>query len=272
MKIINIIEDTTNNDDLIAEHGLSFYIETEKHKILIDTGASEATWKNAEKLGVDLNLIDIVFLSHGHYDHCGGVLSFCGKNEKAKIYIHENAKFDFYNIKSGKEKYIGINKNILNLKQLNFINSDYIIDNELSAFTNVVDRINWPTSNYSLKRKINNELIQDDFSHEQYVVINSDNKLILISGCAHNGIINILNKFNKIYGKYPDIVLSGFHMNKNENFNEEDFKLIEETAEKLAIMKTEFFTGHCTGYPAFCILSRKMQNLHLLHSGFSCSF
>ena len=269
MKIINIIEDTTKNNELFAEHGLSFYVETKKHKLLIDTGASDLTWKNAEKLGINLKHIDIVFLSHGHYDHCGGVMSFSEINKNACIYMHENAGYDYINTKNNTEKYIGINKNIINLRQVKLINSDIKLDDEISIFTNVNERINWPASNFTLKRKINNKLIQDDFSHEQYIVINEENKLVLISGCAHNGIINILNKFKSIYGRDPDFVFSGFHMNKNSAFSDDDIKSIEETADKLSKMKTVFYTGHCTGIPAFKLLSAAMNNIHLIGSGFS---
>lgn len=268
MKIVNIIEDTTENNELFAEHGLCFYVETEKHKMLIDTGASALTWKNAEKLGIDLHLIDTVILSHGHYDHCGGVMSFAEINSHADIFMHKNAVNDFYNIKGGFEKYIGIDKNILKLKQLKLIDSDLKIDEEISVFSNVIERINWPESNLTLRKRDNSQLVQDDFSHEQYVVIDSENKLVLISGCAHNGIINILNRFNLIYGRDPDYVFSGFHMNRNFDFSSEDLKAIEETADKLSKMKTEFYTGHCTGLPAFELLAERISNIHLIYSGF----
>ena len=85
MKIINLIEDTQGTEGLHAEHGLSIYIETSRHKILVDTGASEKTWENAERLGVRPEEIDTVFLSHGHYDHSGGILSFSKINPNARI-------------------------------------------------------------------------------------------------------------------------------------------------------------------------------------------
>ena len=267
MKIINIIEDSSVNDNLIAEHGLCFYIETEKHKLLIDTGASEATWKNASNLGIDLKAIDTVILSHGHYDHTGGVMSFVQKNSNAIIYIHKNAIYDYYNTKTGTEKYIGIDKSILNLNQLQLIESDLRIDNEISVFTGVTERINWPQSNLTLKRKIDGKLVQDNFSHEQYAVINSGNKSVLISGCAHNGIINILNRFKSIYGKDPDMVISGFHTNKATEFNPQDIAVIESIADKLSSMNTIFYTGHCTGEAAYKILANRMTNLYQIHSG-----
>ena len=72
MRIINLMENTKGAEGCVWEHGLSFYIETKKHKLLADTGASEAFLKNAVVLGIDLRRVDTVILSHGHYDHGGG--------------------------------------------------------------------------------------------------------------------------------------------------------------------------------------------------------
>ena len=76
MKIINLIEDTKGADVCAPAHGLSFYIETRAHKLLVDLGPSEETLSNAEKLGIDIAGVDTVVLSHGHYDHSGGIMPF----------------------------------------------------------------------------------------------------------------------------------------------------------------------------------------------------
>ena len=83
MKIINLVEDTKGNSVCEYEHGLSFYVETKKHKILVDTGATDMFMRNAQVLNVDLEQIDVVVLSHGHYDHAGGIMSFSKLNKKA---------------------------------------------------------------------------------------------------------------------------------------------------------------------------------------------
>lgn len=93
MKIINLVENTKKGECL-NEHGLSFYVETKKHKLLIDTGASDMFIQNAECLGVDLTQIDTVILSHGHYDHSGGLLPFAKLNPSAKIYLKDTADGD----------------------------------------------------------------------------------------------------------------------------------------------------------------------------------
>ena len=76
MRIINLTENTLGRAGCLAEHGLCFYIETDNHRVLMDTGQTDLFRQNAEKLGVDLTAVDTVVLSHGHYDHGGGIPAF----------------------------------------------------------------------------------------------------------------------------------------------------------------------------------------------------
>ena len=76
MKIIALLENTTKHANIGCEHGLSLYIDTGSHKILFDMGQSDLFYENAKKLGVDLSLVDIAIISHGHNDHGGGLKTF----------------------------------------------------------------------------------------------------------------------------------------------------------------------------------------------------
>ena len=97
MKIVTLIENTACCEAFSCEHGLSLYIETEHHKILFDAGQTGAFADNAQKLGIDLAAVDIAVLSHGHYDHSGGMERFLEINQKAKIYVNQNAVKPHYN-------------------------------------------------------------------------------------------------------------------------------------------------------------------------------
>ena len=109
MKIVTLLENTACDAGLCAAHGLSLYIETPKHKILFDMGPDARFLDNAKKLGVDLSAVDIAVLSHGHYDHGGGLRAFCEINSQADIFIHTDAFGDFYAVEEGKEpRYIGL--------------------------------------------------------------------------------------------------------------------------------------------------------------------
>lgn len=268
MKIINLMEDTPGEAGCCYEHGLSFYIETKNHKLLLDTGATDAFLENAETLGVDLSKVDTVILSHGHYDHSGGLLAFARMNPKACIYMQKSAGEDYYNLRGGKEKYIGIDKDILALPQVVLLDGNYQIDEELFLFTNITGRRYWAKSNRILKKKLADSYVQDVFEHEQCLVITEDGKQILLSGCAHNGILNILEAYEQYFEKPPVMAISGFHMVKREAYDEDEIRTIEDTARELKRMDTVFYTGHCTGQKAFDIMKQIMgEQLIFVHSG-----
>lgn len=267
MRIINLIENIQGKQDILFEHGLSFFIETKEHKLLVDCGQSSAFLENAKILGVDLKEVDNVFLSHGHYDHSGGILPFVQMNSKADIYMQKKALLPYYHKTEQEERYIGIDPAISKLSQIKLINGDLKIDEELTLFSNVTGRTLWPKGNLELKKKSGDKFVQDMFDHEQYLVITEGNKRVLFSGCAHNGILNILAHYFDLYCAYPDAVVSGFHM-KKKDYTPEDDVLITETANKLCTMSTQFYTGHCTGEYAFAIMKKIMgDQLTYVHSG-----
>ncbi|MFR3493225.1 MAG: MBL fold metallo-hydrolase [Blautia sp.] len=135
-RITTLMEDTLCGSGLEAEHGLSLYIETKNTKFwLILVRAQKHGQMPAQK--IDITKVDTVFLSHGHYDHSGGLMTFASANPSADIYIHENAGGEYYSFKEGGERYIGIDKSILTLSNLHQIKNNTIIDEELSIFTNV---------------------------------------------------------------------------------------------------------------------------------------
>jgi len=270
VKIINLMENTEGAEGLCPLHGLSFYIETEKHRLLMDLGPSEETLKNAEKLGVDLKAVDTVILSHGHFDHGGGIMPFAAINPEAKIYIHKKAFGDFYAERPYKPDpdYIGLDPEIHGLPQLVVTEGELKIDEELFLFSDIRDRWGRPSSNGNLKEKQGDALVPDSFVHEQCLVITQNGKRYLLSGCAHNGILNILDRFREVLGGSPDVVISGFHMMKKDAYTDEERQYIRETARKLKKRPTVYYTCHCTGLPAFDLMKKIMgDQLQYAHCG-----
>lgn len=267
MKIINLIENIQGKQEVLFEHGLSYYIETENHKLLVDCGQTASFMENAKILGVDLEKVDTVILSHGHYDHSGGILPFAEINRDAPIYMQKTAVLPYYHKTDDEERYIGIDPAVKDLLQVKLVAGDYQIDGELKLFSDVKGRMLWPKGNLELKKKTDGGFVQDTFDHEQYLVITEGNKHVLFSGCAHNGILNILAHYHELYGFYPDAVVSGFHMKKKE-YTAEDDALIRETAEQLKKMPTQFYTGHCTGEYAFDLMKKILgEQLTYVYSG-----
>ena len=264
MKIVILMEDTRGEQDVYAEHGLSLYIETKHHKILADTGASDRTWENAKALGVDLADVDTVFLSHGHYDHTGGVLTFARSHPKARIYMQKTAAGAYYH----GERYIGMNREILELPGLQLLEGNLQIDRELEIFSGISGRRYWPKGNEALSELADGRQIQDSFRHEQCLVIREGKETVLISGCAHNGILNILDRFEQLYHTCPDKVISGFHMAKKTPYTEEEIQMIQDTARQLCHYPCRFYTGHCTGLEALERMKEIMgDQLVAIHAG-----
>ena len=292
MRIINLAENTEGAAGCGFEHGLCFYIETEHHKLLMDTGQSDLFIKNAEKLGVDLTKVDTVVLSHGHYDHGGGILPFAEINPDAKIYVQASAFGEYYSIDSkGQPHYIGLAEGIRELPQIVVVGSKpdsaekedaqsevdtegsfedgiYRIDDELSLFTGIGNEHPIPSANQRLMKKTEEDMVQDDFSHEQCLVIHEGTKSVLLSGCAHHGILNILDRYRELYGGDPDVVISGFHMMKRHGYSDADITMIIDTALELRKLRTVFYTGHCTGVEPYNAMKKLMgDKLHYVHSG-----
>lgn len=268
MKIINLVEDTAGEGCCGYEHGLSFYLETEKHKILVDAGATDLFLKNAEALSADLRQVDTVILSHGHYDHSGGLLAFTKINPTARLYMRDTAGEDYYHVTESMEKYIGIDKRILELPQVIAVKGELRIDEEMSLFGDITGRRYPAKGNLQLKKKEGAAFVQDEFGHEQCLVIAQDGKRLLLSGCAHNGILNILDRYREIYGGTPDLVISGFHMMKKGEYTEEEKEMIVNTAEELKRTGALFYSGHCTGQAAFSLMKEVMgEQLLAIHSG-----
>jgi len=143
MRIVTLVENSCGNENCIAEHGLSIYAETEKHKLLLDIGQTDAVVKNAKILGIDLSAVDTVIISHGHYDHSGGILPFSNLNHSAQIIMQRSAAEPHYN----GERYIGIDTDILKLPNVRLIDCDLKIDDELFLFSGITGRRCYPQGN-----------------------------------------------------------------------------------------------------------------------------
>lgn len=246
-----LVENTSLSDDLLYEHGLSFYIETKNHKILFDMGQSDAFIKNARTLGVELENVDIAFLSHGHYDHGGGLNDFLSINPTARIYINKNAFGDYYNADG---RYLGLEKTLGERKGIIFTDDELVIDDELYLFTgNDLERKH-QMDTFGLFKKENEELAFDDFSHEQYLIIKAEDKNILISGCSHKGILNIM-EWVKDYEIRS--VFGGFHYMKLDT--EKDSEYLSLSCQKLLESGAKFYTCHCTGTEQYNFMKEKMN-------------
>jgi 7,8-dihydropterin-6-yl-methyl-4-(beta-D-ribofuranosyl)aminobenzene 5'-phosphate synthase len=259
MKIITLVENTSKTA-CKAKHGLSLYIETPLHKLLFDVGPDDTFIKNAVACGVDLTEVDTVVISHGHYDHGGGLGAFLEVNSTAQVYIQRGAFAPHYN-KTGLLKLpIGINPKLMQHPQVHLLDGDSVIDEELSVFT---------VSDTSKCRSPMNDVLldengKDSFAHEQNLVIHTD-PVVLITGCGHTGIVNIMEKATPLH---PAVCIGGFHLFNPALRKTAPDALISEIADVLkGYSETVFYTCHCTGEKAFRLLSQKAGNVRYLACG-----
>lgn len=253
MRIMTLVENTACQDCLTAEHGLSLYIETGNQKILFDAGQSGAFAENAEKLGIDLSKVDLAVLSHGHYDHGGGLLRFLEINGSAPVWMNPHAFEGHYN---ASDKYIGLAPGLAESRRIRFAENGQTVGNGLTLYSRI-DCLHGIRP-FGLTVKERGSLVPEDFRHEQYLLIEEAGKRILISGCSHRGILNIMNHFR------PDVLIGGFHFMKMDPEGEE----LDAAAAELKRFPCVYYTGHCTGQAQFARLKKALgQQLHGLSTG-----
>ncbi len=262
-------ENTTSSEKLGSEHGLSLYIETEAHTILFDTGASCLFAENAEKMGVDLTGVDLAVIYHGDYDHGGGLKTFLGMNNRAKIYLHQKAFEPHYaNRPGGIKAYIGLDESLLSNERFVFCGDRFVIDHELELFSGVDSKRLVPSGNTDLFVKDGDAFVQDDFAHEQNLIISENGKTLLVAGCAHNGIINIIDQFNAEKGCLPDYVIGGFHLYNHGIKQNEAPNVVDEIGNILLETHSQYYTCHCTGIESYNRLKTVMgENIDYISTG-----
>ncbi|MBQ7956445.1 MAG: MBL fold metallo-hydrolase [Clostridia bacterium] len=202
---------------------------------------------------MNLKDADIAILSHGHYDHGGGLEKFLEINTNAPVYLSRYAFGDYYN---GQEKYIGLDKKLKDNKRLIFTEDELQIDDNLFLYSCNKSEKKYDSGSSGLTELKNNSFIPDRFLHEQYLLIKENSRTFLISGCSHKGILDITEWFS------PDVLVGGFHFSK--------FPLDEKLKEYAEILQksgTTFYTCHCTGTEQYEFMKKYIKNLHYLPCG-----
>ncbi len=259
MKITALVENTSNCE-LIPVHGLSLYVETEKHKLLFDLGPDDTLLKNAAKRGIDLAQVDTVVISHGHSDHGGALAAFLKVNHTAKIYVQHRAFEKHFSKSLGFIKVpIGLDWKLAEHPQIVRVDGEHRIDGELLLFT-VPDTSRFhSTANDTLY----DENGRDTFAHEQDLMVFGE-KNALIMGCGHCGVVNILERAKEYQ---PRVCVGGYHLRIPATRKTVPEELLEGIAGELKKCDMDFYTCHCTGDEAYRYLSARLPNMHYLSCG-----
>jgi 7,8-dihydropterin-6-yl-methyl-4-(beta-D-ribofuranosyl)aminobenzene 5'-phosphate synthase len=269
MKITTLIENTClpERQDLIAQHGLALHIEWQGRQILFDSGPSAAFWDNAEKLDIDLRQVEIAVLSHHHYDHGGGLARFLDGNSQAKVYLR---RFDggepeakiFWII----GRYAGLDKDLFARypERFEFVEGEQEPLPGVFILTEIDKPYPIPSGNQRLWVRKGMRHRPDNFEHELLLVLRQANGLVVLSGCSHQGILNLVDATLKRFPGEPiRALLGGFHTMGD---GEEAVRKIGERLLDYPIQAV--YTGHCTGKRAYHVLKDVMgERLEYLPTG-----
>lgn len=259
MKITSLVENTSLVG-LPVEHGLSLHIRMDDgRQVLFDMGQRRLFADNAERLGINLADVDMAVVSHGHYDHGGGLRTFLGLNSKAKVYVSRHAFEPHYSLRDDGLKYIGIDPELETDDRLVFCADVTRIDKDIILFSGV---------NRDCLKPIGNRLLfgpaketNDDFRHEQSLVVREGVKTILFAGCAHAGIVNIMRKGMLVTGTPFTHVFAGMHLVKSGLTEKDEATFIHSLADELsAHTGCRYFTMHCTGAVQYGLLKNELDD------------
>jgi len=239
-QITTLIENVVYQSGLVAEHGFSAWIEWKGQSILFDFGQSPRFLSNAVVLGFNPTRIDLAVVSHGHYDHTGGIQEFLSKNTRASIWIREAA----LDPKASKTKNnIGI-PSLEILDRSRFRHPEGLTEVAPGVFLLPPPPLIFPDDFHGDGLLVSRDgaWLSDDFSDEQSLVLVGDQSITLLSACSHRGMANILHSASEAFGLPSDLVVGGFHW-KNLGFEECD----RAVARLHQFPVRRFGVCHCTG-------------------------
>jgi len=237
-----------------GEHGFSAFIETDNGNYLFDTGSGRSIVPNSLTLSKDLKSIKKIFLSHGHYDHTGGLSEVLKLKGKVDVHAHPHVFLDRIAVLKEEDReikrFIGIRykKRYLESLGANFVfNTDFIEVEKGFFLTGEVPRqTTFEKPDPRLFSEIDGKTTHDLFLDDQSLILDTDKGMVLILGCAHSGMINIINHVIHKMGKEKFYaILGGTHL---------DFltpEQLEESIKSLKKMEIERIgVSHCTGMKA----------------------
>ncbi len=249
---VTVLIENTSECGLTAEHGLSLYIEYAGARILLDAGSTEAFYDNAAALGITIADLDAYVLSHGHYDHSGGFARIFRADPSAKVYIRQGALGTYLSSGGGMHE-IGVPANVaayrdrftevVGVKEI--LPNIYLVPHTAEGLCKIGEKS-------GLYKICGDEISADDFSHEQSLVIDTADGLVIFNSCSHAGASNIIHEAKAACGgKQVRAYIGGLHMKGKRDgreicaFSAADIDALADTFTRENVERV--YTGHCTG-------------------------
>ena len=255
-----LVENTTPIPGFQGEYGFAALVEVEGKKFLFDTGSADALIKNAAAGGIDLSSINDLVISHGHFDHTGAVIPFIQTGKNKKVFAHSNIFIPRYVVLGEFKRGIGVSckQQEITANGAEFIITDDFTEIHPGVFvTGEIPRMNdYEDVGGSFFIEDGDKLVPDNLSDDMSMVINHPEGLIIISGCAHAGIINTIEYAQKKTGQNKiKAFIGGTHLSGASD------KRMNRTLMELQNYDIEqIIACHCTGFDAMVKLRNTMGN------------
>ena len=242
MKLTALIENTSADERLTPEFGLSLFVQANGRNVLFDAGQSGRAFENAQVIGLDVEAVDFAVLSHGHYDHADGFPTFLRVNQHAPIYVH--AGFDGNHIGSA-GNYIGVTRELAKSSRVVPVQGhlDAAPGFAIEDFQDQGLQVALQPCGMTVER--DGVRTPEEFLHEHYLLVTEGRTKVLITGCSHRGILNIATWAADAGVTH---VVGGFHL---MGMKEERLAEVDDVARKLLAYPIDYVTCHCTGLPQY---------------------
>lgn len=246
---IHVLCDNSALPGFRAEHGLSLLIEACGKRVLFDTGQSGLFLDNASRMGIDPS-VDLCIISHGHYDHAGGLDAFLDSCD-APVFAGEG--FFGCRLSMTDSGPVEIGVSVRDPGAVRCVGDRFSPADGFLMFSSLCTDHSMPSSNVRLMEVIDGTPCPDVFRHERNLLVHENGRVFLFTGCAHRGIRNIVADARGIIGRDPDAVIGGFHLSDPRG---DGCDASEAEALCGMVPHAVFIAGHCTGGRALEVMKR----------------